>query len=144
MAPALRFAVREIKEQEGLTFSGPVPVEQIGGEELFGEAKLQAPCDVNLEFSVGGSSILMEGRVDSRWLLPCNRCLALHPVTLHSEFEETYPATQETIDVGDDVRQALVLELPGRSLCREDCKGLCAKCGANLNEGECGCEKRPS
>ena len=37
------------------------------------------------------------------------------------------------------VRQAIVLELPGEPLCREDCKGLCAQCGANLNDTQCDC-----
>lgn len=40
----------------------------------------------------------------------------------------------------DVVREQVLLSLPDRSLCREDCKGLCAHCGANLNETACNCE----
>lgn len=135
----LRFAVRTIKDQEGLAYSGPVPVEEFDGKKLFGDAT-PGDCTVDLEFSVGGSRILMEGRLQGEWLLPCNRCLKAHRVPLSGDLEETYPATEEMIDVGEDVRQALVLSLPQRSLCAADCKGLCAGCGANLNDEACRCK----
>lgn len=44
----------------------------------------------------------------------------------------------------DAVREQVLLSLPDRSLCREDCKGLCAHCGGNLNETACNCESIPS
>jgi len=46
-------------------------------------------------------------------------------------------------DVEDLARTAFVLDLDTKVLCREDCKGLCPRCGANLNDGPCGCEKEP-
>ncbi|MBQ9348272.1 MAG: DUF177 domain-containing protein [Oscillibacter sp.] len=46
-------------------------------------------------------------------------------------------------DVEDLARTAFLLDLDTKVLCREDCKGLCPKCGANLNDGPCGCEKEP-
>ena len=139
MISALRFAVREIKEQEGLKFSGQIPASEFEPEDLFGEARLDGPCAVDLEFSVGGNRILMQGKFQARWQLPCNRCLAPHPFRLDGELEETYPATEAAIDAGEELRQALVLSIPERSLCRPDCGGLCATCGANLNQGPCGC-----
>ncbi len=51
------------------------------------------------------------------------------------------PGTQE-FDLSEIVRQALVLELPVRLYCRADCRGLCPRCGQNLNEGSCGCADR--
>lgn len=45
-----------------------------------------------------------------------------------------------SIDIIDFVRDAIILALPMRVLCREDCKGLCVVCGNNRNEKECGCE----
>ena len=42
----------------------------------------------------------------------------------------------------DVVREQVLLSLPGRTLCREDCKGLCPRCGQNLNQGSCDCEDR--
>lgn len=48
------------------------------------------------------------------------------------------------LDLTEAVRQALMTQLPMRPLCRPDCAGLCARCGADLNEGPCGCPDEPS
>lgn len=47
------------------------------------------------------------------------------------------------IDLGGLVREQVLLALPMSLLCREGCKGLCAVCGKDLNEAECGCERKP-
>ena len=44
------------------------------------------------------------------------------------------------LDIDEQLREQLEMEFPMRFLCREDCKGLCPKCGKNLNEGECDCD----
>lgn len=48
----------------------------------------------------------------------------------------------EEIDVGEIVREMLLLEIPYRYLCSESCKGLCPRCGQNLNVKDCSCPKR--
>jgi uncharacterized protein len=53
--------------------------------------------------------------------------------------EETYSG--RVIDLDPLLREQLVLSLPAYPVCREDCKGLCAVCGTNLNERECGCDR---
>ncbi len=53
--------------------------------------------------------------------------------------EEVYAG--KVIDLDPLVREQLVLSLPAYPVCREDCKGLCPVCGANLNERECGCDR---
>jgi uncharacterized protein len=54
--------------------------------------------------------------------------------------EESYAG--KVIDVDPVVREQIVLALPPYPVCGEGCKGLCSVCGANLNEGECGCDRR--
>jgi uncharacterized protein len=44
----------------------------------------------------------------------------------------------------DAVREQVLLGLPGRALCRQECKGLCPKCGANRNQVDCGCDEAPT
>ena len=44
------------------------------------------------------------------------------------------------IDISEDVRQTILLAVPLKLLCRDDCRGLCAGCGANLNTEACRCE----
>lgn len=53
--------------------------------------------------------------------------------------EDVY--TGKVIDLDPLVREQLVLSLPAYPVCREDCKGLCTVCGANLNERDCGCDR---
>ncbi len=45
------------------------------------------------------------------------------------------------LDIDGQLREMLILEFPSKLLCSEDCKGLCIKCGHDLNEGECGCNR---
>ncbi len=54
--------------------------------------------------------------------------------------EETYSG--KVVDVDPVVREQLLLALPGYPVCQEGCKGLCSVCGANLNERDCGCDRR--
>jgi uncharacterized protein len=58
----------------------------------------------------------------------------------HSDLDEdTYPLEGDQLDLRPLVRDALLLELPLAPLCRADCQGLCAQCGADLNAGPCDC-----
>ena len=47
------------------------------------------------------------------------------------------------VDAGELARTAFILGMDTKTLCSEDCKGLCPRCGANLNDGPCGCRKEP-
>ena len=60
-----------------------------------------------------------------------------------SDSEEVQVITPDTniIDLGEDVRQYAVLALPPKMLCRDDCAGLCPRCGTNLNRAKCDCDK---
>lgn len=63
--------------------------------------------------------------------------------TLIDESNDDYIETPDfTIELDEVVTTDILLSLPQKFLCRDDCKGLCPKCGCNLNNGECGCDKR--
>ena len=97
-----------------------------------------------------GNSIEAVGTVSAPWVGQCRRCLKPASGTLTGEvreiFEpnpvegETYPLAHDQIDLEPLAREAVVLELPPAPLCEEDCRGLCASCGTDLNEGSCSCE----
>lgn len=57
-----------------------------------------------------------------------------------SEFEDYVVCPDNKLDIGELALTDLMLELPSKILCKEDCLGLCPVCGKDLNEGECGCE----
>jgi uncharacterized protein len=54
----------------------------------------------------------------------------------------TYISSEaDVIDISNDVRDFSILAVPMKKLCSDNCKGLCSKCGQNLNEGDCQCSK---
>lgn len=101
--------------------------------------------------------ILLEGNINASLTVPCARCdkefnyTATIPLTakitesLANEDEDEYIILQDySFDEEDLVRTTLILELPSRYLCNEDCKGLCPKCGCDLNVKECSCNQKES
>jgi uncharacterized protein len=96
--------------------------------------------------------VLVTGRLEALAALDCARCLSPNSAPISVEVCELFVSTPEVagedeayrlrdtdMDLGPMLVDALTLALPLRPLCREDCRGLCATCGTNLNEGECDC-----
>ena len=107
-------------------------------------------------FTNAGDGILVTGMVRAHAEGACDRCLEPASFELAGEIEEYYLfdtpenegayedgfellGPERTIDLADPVLDAVVCDTPFVVLCREDCRGLCPTCGANLNEGDCGC-----
>ena len=86
----------------------------------------------------------------------CARCAEPVSSILEISFEKDIASSGEVSEDNDDyiiiedkkldllppVEEEIMLEMPSRTLCKEDCLGLCQKCGKNLNEGDCSCEKK--
>ena len=58
-----------------------------------------------------------------------------------NEDERVFPLTGDCADLEEIIRTVFVLNMDAKLLCSEDCKGLCCRCGKNLNDGPCGCKK---
>lgn len=78
----------------------------------------------------------------------CTRCLEPVEKEFFAEFAEevdgqngSYPVKNDTVDLTRIIEDKIIMTIPVAFLCKEDCKGLCPKCGKNLNDGECECEK---
>jgi uncharacterized protein len=103
------------------------------------------------------------GTMQTELELACSRCLDPFRLPVRAEFDVRYlPHTEntgdereveeddlsvafyrdETIDLGQLLDEQFYLALPMKPLCRDDCKGLCPTCGANLNVETCGCQAR--
>ena len=97
-----------------------------------------------------GSTIPLQVKAETKVGLECGRCLEMvtYPVKMAFACSLTPTgagiAAEDSADVGIDlaplVLEQVVLQIPIKPLCREDCKGLCPRCGANLNETTCDCE----
>ena len=58
-----------------------------------------------------------------------------------NEDEWVFPLEGDSADLEDIIRTVFVLNLDSKLLCKEDCKGICCRCGKNLNDGPCNCQK---
>ena len=107
-----------------------------------------------------GDRISVRGKLEATAHMECVRCLKDFEWGVHSPFE-TFAERAGTglrldeeelerddymkfhdgrrLDLREEVREALLLEIPMAPRCREDCAGLCRRCGADLNEGPCSC-----
>lgn len=120
------------------------------------EAKTKTPVEGRLTvLPQGPKSCLVRGQLEGQITLPCDRCNADSVVTISEHFDvyEEVGDTDEAdeprlfeedgqvkLDAGAILWEQFLLALPAKPLCRENCKGLCPKCGADLNKGDCGCE----
>ena len=100
--------------------------------------------------------LLMKGNVTTTIHGICDRCAAEFdrfidfPIDVvlvtelsneENEDEWVFPLEGDSADLVDIVRSVFVLNLDSKLLCKDDCKGLCHRCGKNLNDGPCGCQK---
>ncbi len=75
--------------------------------------------------------------------MPLNVVLVTEFADDGNEDEWVFLLNGDCADLEDIVRTVFVLNMDSQLLCSEDCKGLCCRCGKNLNEGPCGCQKEP-
>ena len=117
--------------------------EHRGPKDVVDDIRLRARCKADFELLCARCLDPIPHRVDERF------DLIFRPSGVDAEQGERSISEAET-EIGyyeesgllleDAVREQVLLSLPDRSLCREDCKGLCAHCGGNLNETACNCE----
>lgn len=114
----------------------------------------------------GESKAELQGRLAATLELECDRCLSQYALevdtVLHILFEvetdtswqvkdleyripdlDTVVLEEPVIDLDDTIRQQLLLAVPMKKLCSEQCKGICLRCGANLNQNPCDCDSDP-
>ena len=97
-------------------------------------------------FSVDGEITATVKSVCGLCLTPVEKLLKIKMNDKFSEApdsfvdENVYGIRSDVLDLSEAVLDGLLLEIPVRFTCKDDCKGLCPECGANLNETECTCE----
>ena len=112
-----------------------------------GDSEFTAPLGgvrYELRVELLGTELLVRGELRQRLRCVCSRCAAVFETeAVEPEFicsVEINDAT-EFADLTEEVREAIILALPGYPVCREACQGLCMACGANLNEAACTCRQ---
>jgi uncharacterized protein len=132
--------------------------------EVRGESdayQIVAPVELEFDIHKDKGRFRLVGRVRTELELACSRCVEPYRFPIDAEFDQRYlPSSaasteaerqveeddletsyyaDDQIDLSDLMREQFYLALPMKPLCREDCKGLCAQCGTELNRGTCDC-----
>jgi uncharacterized protein len=108
--------------------------------------------------SKSGDDYLLQGRIGGSLEASCARCLDPARFSIDATVTTTFVPADEgedlgddanvvgfagnEIDLGDEVRDEILLAIPLKPLCKEDCRGLCSVCGGNRNATPCDCEER--
>lgn len=107
--------------------------------------------------NLGSRTLMVEGSTNISLTLFCSRCLKeiIYPMEINFRREIDFNLTEEeraegldetnyiigyNLDVDTLIYDEILIDFPMKLLCREDCKGLCKKCGTNLNENTCDCD----
>jgi len=120
------------------------------------------PLNVRITIYQAGDKYILDGVLSGGLLVRCDRCLESYHQDISSVFQiflalppaesnqSEWELLEEDLEVefvtGEEfnpdgiIREQVYLSLPMTSLCRETCRGLCARCGGNLNHGDCQCE----
>jgi uncharacterized protein len=167
MTNALRFNVAGLlKETSGAAREFEVVAPASGLGDLMAGVRLSDDLRGQVRLMRSQRSIYARGRLGSRLAVECSRCLEATDVPVAFDVEAEYfpeidigtgqplPAPDDDLaftinanhelDLGEEVRQRLLLELPMQAICRDACKGLCPRCGADLNQGPCACGPEPA
>ena len=148
----------DVLTSEGRTEEMQVPIEMTSFTNGLSEYRIVGKSPVDFTFSwVGPGAAQVHGKADLVLQMECDRCLKEVEKKMELDFfrevfapDETTESTEEEDDrsfmegyhlnVEDLLYSEILLNLPTKVLCREDCKGICRQCGKDLNEGECGCD----
>ena len=123
--------------------------------DVYGIHPLKAPVNVSGTVSNRAGVVTLSIVLKAVYTAPCDRCGVDTQQELVIEVDRILVSRLENddneeyiilSDMALDLRELcyteVVLRLPTKHLCKADCKGLCAKCGTNLNESDCGCSKQ--
>lgn len=155
----MRIQLTEILLEDGQALHREVPLErevmEVGTERFVLSEKSPVILDIT---HTGSQVIKIEGSCKVSAKIPCGRCLEEVEVSLPllifqevdmktvdgervQELDEDSFIIGSELDVEQLAYKELLVQWPMRVLCKKDCKGLCSRCGANLNYGDCGCDR---
>ncbi|MCI0418456.1 MAG: DUF177 domain-containing protein [Acidobacteria bacterium] len=155
----MRIDVREL-DLGPLALKGEILESELGFDPS--EIRVLGRIVVDLTAERQVLEVRIRGRLTTDVGLPCSRCLESVQFPVATEFDQFYESNAEHplhgeialherdteigffsgdfIEVSDIVREQILLSLPMKPICREDCKGLCPHCGKNRNLSDCNCE----
>ena len=128
-----------------------------------GTSPLENPLSARIKIYPAGKKIVVEGFLSTRLLLRCDRCLEPYSWDLSTDFriylsmspfkgELEVELSKDDLDIDfidgnfldpdQIIKEQIILNVPMKTLCTTECKGLCPICGCNLNMKRCSCSSR--
>lgn len=101
--------------------------------EITGDLKVKAHAQLT------HADVVISGTVSTTLRLACARCLEKFSRPLKEEFQDVYSANQLEIDIAPLIKESILVDLPMKAVCKEECQGLCLSCGQNKNNVSCAC-----
>lgn len=142
----------EIDIRTALKNEGEIGTFSYEGLPDFGpDISFSKPLVLNAQYCVTDRKVTVKGTLHTVLNTVCDRCLADMEAEVSEQFDEIfwpdgaqeedgYTYRGETLSLDKMVYDATILGLPHQLLCRENCLGICPKCGQNLNDKACGCK----
>ncbi len=89
------------------------------------------------------NEIIVQTQVTTHRDIVCSRCLQQTRQVIEQSFTKNYKDSEvrECLEINDDIREDILLDFPMQALCKQDCKGVCSRCGVDLNHQECNCQQ---
>lgn len=149
----------EILSLEGKTQVHEAPVSMDSFQSKLGSFPVMKKEPISLTITNTGKKVLkIEAKGSITVSIPCDKCLKDVPTEFDIDFEQEIDmqASKEdrikdldeinyvtgcSLDVEQLVHNEILIHWPLRVLCKENCRGICPKCGMNLNEGTCDCDQ---
>ncbi len=123
--------------------------------DFMGNYPLKNPIKITGSVFNKASVVSLNLNIEYTFAAPCDRCgvdtehnhtarvdKLLATAIERQESDTIITVPDMKLDVDEFVYSEVILDLPSKHLCKETCKGICVKCGKNLNEGECGCSTK--
>ena len=148
----MRLDLREVLATPGAAkhFSFQLDLSEL---EFYGEHPISAPVEAEGTVENHGGALSLKGLAKSQLSLHCDRCgkafqrekqvpldYLLSPTLEREEDDEILLLQEGALELSEPVETAFILGMDTKNLCQEDCKGLCSRCGADLNLGPCSCK----
>ena len=125
-------------------------------KDKFDIPELKDHVEVKASAYQTGESYAFSGKLKTTLELKCDRCCEAFDHDIEQDFEVIYtsednvdrddhimylPSQDVEIDLKPYIQDTILLNIPFKKVCSENCKGLCAGCGVDLNKGKCSCSK---
>ncbi len=133
-----------IIEPHKIPLEGVTLREEVAPQELELEVEcgsFNEPIKVEAQVSKAYNVVSVKLAIDAPVSAVCSRCLKEYQIGFKKNLSLNYPIekTDSVIDLNPEIREEILLNFPLKPLCSKECKGLCPRCGRNLNEGGCSC-----